>query len=178
MYIPCSRIGYPKLWKAEGIKNDPTSKPRFGCAIYLDKSDEATKARIDKEIARLSKVHFKGIKPKSKDLPIRDGDNPEEGDENTAGCWILSANRAETQGRPKVIDRNKKPIDSSEASEVYAGCFCDYIVSFFVPKNWNKICISLEVVRKNKEGAPLGAARVDVDTAMPDLDPEADEFEA
>lgn len=176
VYIPCSRLGYPKLWKAEGIKGDPTSKPRFGCAIYLPKSDEATKAKIDKEIARLSKLHFKGVKPKSKDLPFRDGDG-EDGDENTAGCWVVSANRAETQGRPQVVDRNKKPIDSSDASEVYAGCYCDYVVSFFVPKNWNKICASLEVVRKNKDGEPFGAARVDVDAALPDL-PEDEEFEA
>lgn len=173
--IPNSRLGYPKLWKAVGIKDDPTSKPRFGCAIYLPKSDEATKAKIDKEIARLSKIHFKGVKPKSKDICVADGDS-EDGDENTKGYWIISANRAESQGRPQIVDRSRKAIDSSDASTVYAGCVCNFLVSFFVPKNWGKICASLEIVQFSKDGEPFGAARVAAEDVMPDLGDE--DFEA
>jgi len=176
--IKNARIGYPKLFKAEGIKGDTTSKPRYGCQIYLPKSDEATKAKIDKEVARLSKIHFKGVKPKSKDLCFKDGDG-EDGDENTADNWIISANRAESQGRPQVVDRARKPIDSSDASEVYAGCYCNFLISFFVPKGWNKICASLEIVQKAKDGEPFGAARAKADEVMPELgDDEEEEFEA
>jgi hypothetical protein len=171
-----SRLGYPKLFNAEGIKGDATSKPRFGCQIYLPKSDEATKAKIDKEVARLSKIHFKGVTPKSKDLFIKDGDG-EDGDENTKGYWIISANRAESQGRPQVIDRQRKAIDSSDASMVYAGSVCNFIIGTFKPGNWNKICASLEVVQFVKDGDPFGAPRVDVDSVMPELEPD-DEFEA
>ena len=175
--IQNARLGYPKLFKAEGIKNDPTSKPRYGCAIYLPKSDEATKAKIDKEIARLSKLHFKGVRPKSKDLCISDGDG-EDGDENTKGHWIISANRAESQGRPQVIDRKRKAIDSSEASTVYAGCYCNFLISLYTPKNWQKITASLEVVQFLRDGEPLGAARVNVDAVMPELPDSEDDFEA
>ncbi len=171
--ISNARLGYPKLWKAEGIKGDPSSKPRYGCQIYLPKSDEATKAKIDREVARLTKVHFKGVKPKSKDICIKDGDG-EDGDENTRGYWLISANRAETQGRPQVIDRARKPIDSSDAATVYAGCVCNFLVSFFVPKNWNKITASLEIVQFVKEGEPFGAAPAKTDV-MPELDDEAEE---
>jgi hypothetical protein len=174
--IPSSRVGYPKFYKAEAIKNDNTSKPRYGCQIYLPKSDEATKAKIDKEIARLSKLHFKGVKPKSKDLCVKDGDG-EDGDENTRGYWIISANRAESQGRPQVIDRSRKAIDSSEAGKVYAGCYCNFLVSFFVPKNWGKITASLEIVQFVKDGEPFGAPRPVADQVMPELEPE-EEFEA
>lgn len=178
LLIPTSRIGYPKLFKAESIKNDKDSKPRFGCQIYLPKSDESTKAKIDKEIARLSKIHFKGVKPKSKDICVKDGDG-EDGDENTAGYWIISANRAESQGRPQVVDRARKPIDSSDSSVVYAGCYCNFLVSFFVPKGWGKICASLEIVQKVKDGEPFGAARAKADEVMPELDDEPEEeFEA
>lgn len=171
-----ARIGYPKLFKAEGIKNDPSSTPRYGCQIYLSKEDESTKAKIDKEINRLAKIHWKGIKPKSKDLCLKDGDSEEDGDENTRGCWIISANRAESQGRPQVVNRQKKPIDSSEAGQVYAGCVCDFLVSFFKPKNWNKVTASLEIVRKTADGDPIGSARASADV-LPDLESD-EEFEA
>lgn len=179
LLIPNARIGYPKLFKAEGIKGDPTSKPRYGCQIYLPKTDEATKAKIDKEIARLTKLHFKGVKPKSKDLCIKDGDG-EDGDENTAGYWVISANRAESQNRPQVVDRTRKAIDSSESGKVYAGCVCNFLISLFVPKNWGKITASLEIVQFVKDGEPFGAARVAAENVMPELpsDDEEAEYEA
>ena len=174
LYIPPSIIGYPKIFRAEGIKGDPTSKPRFGCQILLKKSDEATKTKIDKDIARLTKLHFKGIKRKSKDLFIKDGDG-EDGDENTKGFWVISANRAESQGRPQIVNRTGKSIDSAEASEIYGGCICDFTISTFVPKNWAKICACIEVVRKVKDGTPFGAPRVNVEEAMPALPDEDDD---
>lgn len=174
VFIPNARLGYPKLWKAEGIKADATSKPRFGCAIYLPKSDTKTKAAIDAEVDRLTKVKFKGVARKSKDLCIADGDG-ESGDDNTRGCWIISANRAESQGRPNVIDRNRNPIDSSDASKVYAGCVANFFIAIYVPGTWTKICASLEVVQFVRDGEPFGAARVNADSVMPDLGDEEEE---
>lgn len=177
IYIPPSVIGHPKLFVAIAIKNDPASKPRFGCQIYLPKSDEKTKAKLDADIARLTKLHLKGVKPKSKDLFITDGDG-EDGDEHTKGCWIISANRAESQGRADIRKRKNGSnvvLDSSEASEIYGGAVCDFIISTFIPKSWgSKICACLEVVRKVKDGDRIGAPRVDADEAMPDL-PDEDE---
>ena len=172
--IPNARVGYLKIWKPEGIKNDATSKPRYGCAIYLPKSDVKTKAAIDAEVDRLSKLKFKGIKPKSKDLCIKDGDG-EDGDDNTKGCWIISANRAESQGRPQVIDRNRKALLPDDGKP-YGGCYCNVLVSFFVPQNWSKICASLEVLQFVKDGEPFGAGRVDVESVMPDLGDEEEDI--
>lgn len=172
--IPTSRVGYLKVWKAEGIKGDPSSKPRFGCQIYLPKSDTATKAKIDKELARLSKLHFKGIIPKQKDICVKDGDG-DDGDENTEGCWIISANRAESQGRPQVVDRARRPLNQDD-NKVYSGCYCNVLVAFFVPKNWGKICASLEVVQFVKDGEPFGGGRVDAETVMPDLGDDEDDI--
>jgi hypothetical protein len=164
--IPNARLGYPKLFKPEAIKKMPDSKPRYGCAIYLPKSDKKTKAAIDAEITRLAKLKFKGKVPKARDLFIQDGD--EDGDENTAGNWVISANRAESQGRPQVIDRSRKAIDSGDGS-IYAGCYCNFLIGVYVPANWDKICGSLEVVQFVKDGEPFGAGRVDVDAVMPNL---------
>jgi len=175
--IPNARLGYPKLWKAEGIKNDASSKPRYGCQLYLPKSDTATCKAVQAEIDRLSKVNFKGTKPKSKDLFIKDGDG-EDGDENTAGHWIISANRAESQGRPQVVDRSRKPIDSAESQKVYAGCYVNGLIGIYVPKGWSKICASIEVVQFVKDGEPFGAGRVNVESVMPELpDEDMGEFE-
>jgi len=175
--IPNARLGYPKLFKAEGIKNDASSKPRYGCQLYLPKSETATCKALQAEIDRLSKLNFKGIKPKTKDLFIKDGDG-EDGDDNTKGHWIISANRAETQGRPQVIDRKRKPIDSSEASTVYAGCYVNALIGIYVPKGWGKICASIEVVQFVRDGEPFGGGRVDAQAVMPELpDEDFEEFE-
>lgn len=174
LIIPNSRLGYPKLWKAEAVKGDPNAKARFGCAIYLPKSDTVTRKKLEGEIERLTKEKFKGVKVKTKDLFIKDGDS-EDGDENTKGYWIISANRAESQGRPQVVDRARKPIDSADAQMLYAGCVCNFLISIYVPKGWSKICASLEVVGFVKDGDPFGAARVDAAAVMPELDDEEDD---
>ena len=178
VFVPNARLGYPKLYVAKAMEKDPTSNPRFGCQIYFPKSDEATKAKLDVEVAKLVKVNLKGVKPKSKDFCVKDGDG-EDGDEHTKGCWIISANRAESQGRPQVIDRKRKAIDSSESATMYAGCVCNFLIAVYVPKkgNTNQICAVLEVVQRVKDGEPLGAARVNVDNAMPELGDEDEDGE-
>lgn len=170
------RLGYPKLYVAKAMENDPTSKPRFGCQIYLPKTDEATKAKLDIYVAKLVKEKLKNVKPKSKDLCIKDGDG-EDGDEHTKGCWIISANRAEGQGRPQVVDRKNKAIDSSEASTVYAGCVCNFMISLYVPKkgNTNQISACLEIVQKVRDGDAIGAPRVAAEDVMPELGEDEEE---
>jgi hypothetical protein len=176
--IPNARLGYPKLWVPKSAKNDPNSKPRYGCQLYIPKSDEATKAKIDKEIQQLTKTHLKGVKPKAANLPFKDGDG-EDGDDNTKGCWILSANRAEAQGRPQVVNRARKPIDSKDQSEVYGGCYVNALVGFFFQSSWGRICCGLEIVQKVKDGEKFGAPDVAAEDVMPELpdDPEEGGFE-
>lgn len=164
--IPNSRIGYPKLFVPEAVKNDPNARPRYGCKIYLDKSDEKTKARIDTEIQRIVKDKLKGVKPKRTDLCISDGDG-EDGDESSAGYWVISANRQESQGRPTVIDRDRSPLTQEDA-KIYAGCRCNFLVGFYAPKGWKKIACGLEIVQFKADDEPFGAGRPDVDV-MPEM---------
>jgi len=164
------RLGYPKLFHAEAIKGLEDSKPRYGCALYLPKSDVASKARIDKEIARITKEHLKGVRPKSKDISISDGDG-EDGDENTAGCWIINANRAEHQGRPQVVDRNLQPLTADD-EKPYAGCYVMAVVCLYKPKAWNKVACSLEVIQFSRDGERFGAAPVDVHSVLTNLEDE------
>jgi hypothetical protein len=169
-----ARIGYPKLFTPEGIKGDPTSKPRYGCQILISKTDVKTKATIDAEIERLSKVHFKGKVPKTKDLFLRDGDS-EDGDDNTRGYWIVSANRSEAQKRPQVVDKDgKTPLDSQD-SKPYAGCRCNFLISAYVPKNWAKVCAVLDICQFVADDEPFGAGTVKASEIMPDLSEEDDD---
>ncbi len=115
------------------------------------------------------------MKPKSKDLCIKDGDG-EDGDETTRGYWIIAANRAESQGRPQVVDRTRKAIDSADSATIYGGCRCNFLIAFFVPKNWSKICASLEIVQFVRDDDRFGAPRPDAEDVMPEL--AADEEEA
>jgi hypothetical protein len=178
LLIQKALLGYPKLYEAKIVNNDPNGRPRYGCQIYLPKSDESTKAKIDKEVQRITKLHLKGVKPKAKDLCIKDGDDDDNRDEHARGHWIISANRAESQGRPQVVDRKRNAIDSKDAGDVYAGCVCNFLISLFVPKrgNTNQISASLEIVQKVADSDPFGSPRVVAEDVMPELDEE--EFEA
>ena len=167
-----ARLSFPKLFRAEAVKGDPDARPRYGCALLVPKDDEATMAKLNKEIQRLAKEKMKGVQPKRKDISIKDGDD-EDGDDFSKGCWIISANRQESQGRPVVIDRDRSPLAESDGKP-YAGCYVNAVVGLYVPRNWpTKVCASLEVVQFAKDGEPFGAGRVDPDV-MPDLTDEED----
>lgn len=178
--IENARLGYPKLYVAESFRKNPLNKPRFGCQIYMPKSDVKGKAKLDAEIKRLVDTHLQGKMPSEADLPITDGDGP-KGDEHTKGCWIISANRNEKDknGRhnpPSVGEkfngawRDLKPEDGRP----YGGCWCNFLVSHYYNNAWNRICTSLEIVQFVKDDEPFGAGAVNPDI-MPDLSDEDDD---
>ena len=171
--IPNARLSFPKLFKAEAVKGDPNAKPRYGCQILLPKSDKETRKKIEAEMDLLVKTKLDGVKPKAKDLFIKDGDG-EDGDELTKGYWVISANRSESQGRPQVIDRSKKAIDSSESAKVYGGCQCNFLIGLYVPKQWKKLCASLEIVQFVRDDEPFGSGPADT-SVMPELEDLDDE---
>jgi len=165
------RIRYPKLYTPEPIKGDPNAKPRYSCVFYLPKTNVKAKAAIDSEIERLSKLHFKGKVPKTSMLFIKDGDG-EDGDENTKGCWIISANRATKQGRPQVVDKDgRTPIDSQD-TKVYSGCRVNILIDVYKPNGWDRICCGLEIVQWIGDDEPFGDGAVKAADVMPDLSDE------
>lgn len=172
--ITKARIGHPKLFTAEQVRGDASAKKRFGCVIHVSKDDKETCEILQNEIDRLTKIHFKGAKLKSKDLFIKDGDG-EEGDEFSKNCWIISANRPESQGRPNVRDRDgKTPIDSMDGRPA-PGNKCNFIIGIYKPKDWPKICASLETVQYvEDDGVRYGGSKIDVDSILPDLSEDED----
>lgn len=165
------RLSYPKLWKAEHFKNDTATAKRFGCQILVPKADKTFKPIIDKEIKRIADASLKGKVPKSKDIPVKDGDG-ENGDEHSAGCWIVSANRAESQGRPQVVDQRKNPIDAGD-NKLFAGYQCRFVLGIYKPKGYDIIACQLEIVQLLREDEVFGAGRVDTDV-LPDVEDDED----
>ena len=168
------RLSYPKLFTPEAVKSEPDGKKRYGCRIMLPKEDEATKAKIETIMRKLIKDKLKNVKPKGRDLCILDGDGEDGTPGETDGYWLISANRAEKQKRPTVIDSDKTPLAEGDARP-YSGCWCQFLISLYVPGGWAKICASLEIVQFWKDDEPFGAPPADPGV-MPDLE-EDDEDE-
>ena len=171
--IKGARLSYPKLHQPEAIKNMQDSKPRYGCQLLIPKSDKATMAAIKAEVDRLCKIHFKGKKPENADLFYTDGDGV-KGDEHSEGCIMVSANRAESQNRPLVIDRAKNPVQPGDEEDPYAGCYVNAKIGVYRPKGWAKICASLEVVQFAKHGEPIGAGKPVAGDEFDDLSDDED----
>lgn len=163
------RLSFPALFKAEGIKNDPSSKPRYGATFLVSKTDAKTVKAIGDEIKRLEAKHFKGKALADKDICFHDGD--QQSYDGYEGTMYLAANRSEKQGRPTVVDRDKTPLAESD-NRPYAGCYVNAVVRFYVPKDWKKVCCSLEIVQFLKDGDTFGAPRADLDTLPDEIDDE------
>lgn len=159
------RLAFPVLFTPESVKGDPNGKPRYGATLLIPKSDTKTYEAIKGEIDRLAKEAklTKGFE--DKDICLGDGDRKEYA--GYSGHWYLTANRAESQGRPTVVDRSKNPIAAND-NAIYGGVYVNAVVRIYKPKDWKKACASLEIIQKVKDGEPFGSARASTDL-LPDL---------
>ena len=111
---------------------------------------------------------------------LRDGDDAtnKEGDVYSGyeGMMYIGA----TNGRkPKVLRRDKSVIDSTEAAEIYAGCYCNAVVSVWATNaekhGGNGMFATLEIVQYHSKGEPFGAAELDEDDYLDAMDDEEDD---
>lgn len=167
------RLSFPNLFRPEGIKGDSSSKPRYGATFLIDKDDKANIKLIGDEIRRLEGAKFKGKTMPDKDICFHDGDQKDF--DGYAGCMYLAANRSEKQGRPNVKDRDGKTPLAESDGRPYAGCYVNAVVSFYVPKDWKKICCSLEVVQFAKDGEPFSGSGVVAEDILDDLTDDDDD---
>jgi len=147
-------------------------KPRYSCNLIIE--DPVTLASVQKAIDEIAKSEFQGKAPKDKDCALRDGDDniSKDGEpyKGFAGNHYLSANRAESQGPPLVIDKRRGEIttDRRHAEFPEAGDYVNAKVQLFSLNGKNdkknaasaaygkKICCSIEVVQLLKKGEPFG----------------------
>ena len=122
------RLSFPALFH-KATYNGKESK--FEATFLIPKKDVKTKKKLDRAIKQIIKESTVNSVPKDR-ICIRDGDSSEfEQYRGYPGNWSL---KASSKKRPLVIGR-MKDILTEEDEIVYAGCYVNGIVDFWVQDN-------------------------------------------
>ena len=183
------RLSFPHLFEpSASIEGGPK---KFRATFLMDPNTPEGKANMKVLNAALDKAAIGVWKTKEKADKIRnkldsdrsglrDGDDAtnKEGDVYSGyeGMMYIGA----TNGRkPKVLRRDKSVIDSTEAAEIYAGCYCNAVVSVWATNaekhGGNGLFATLEIVQYHSKGEPFGAAELDEDDYLDAMDDEEDD---
>lgn len=175
------RLSFPKLWKAES--STPDSAPKFGASFLIDPETPEGKANIKKVQAAIDFVAKKTWADKAervlkaldeKRKAFRDGDSATNGEGDVySGYEGMKYVSASNRKRPQILNRDKTPL-TEEDGVIYGGCYVDAVVSFYATtkkeSGGNGLFATLEIVRFRKDGEAFGAAPVDADEYLDDLD--------
>ena len=133
------RIIYPQLFEAKAYLKEgvPTGKPRYGATLLLPKGSESLKlvlANINevckvalKDDWEMKKAEFAAHPGK---WPLKDGDLGNK----FPGHYLLAAYRYEKSGPPTVVDKNPRVALSEKDGRIYAGCYVNSSVEFYIQK--------------------------------------------
>lgn len=177
------RLSFPHLWTPTAATED--GKKKFRSSFLMDPESAQGKANIaaaKKAMNHVAKEKWKdkaerivkGLEKNRKCLRNGDDMTNDEGEvyDGYEGQMVLVA---ANDRRPQVLDRNKTPL-TEEDDVMYAGCYVDAVVSFYTvegkDRGGNGIFASLEIVRFRKDGEAFGAAPLDADEYLDDMDDE------
>lgn len=129
---------------------------KYSVSLIIPKSDKVTLAKIEKAVALAieeGKSKFGGSIPKNLKMPLRDGDEEREDDENYAGCMFLNAN---STNKPGLVDKDINPILDRE--DLYSGCFGRASINFYAynASGSKGIAVGLNNLQKLEDGDRLG----------------------
>lgn len=166
------RLSYANLWEKKAVEEGQT--PKYSVCLLINKKDTKTIDAINKAVEAAKqegKSKWGGKIPNKLKLPLRDGDEEKENDENYAGHFFVNAS---STNQPGIVDRNRKPI--LDQSLVYSGCFALAAINFYAfDKAGNKgIACGLNHILKTKDGEPL-AGGITADEAFADVQIEDDD---
>lgn len=181
------RLSFPKLFKPEASIEGGV--PKFGAAFLMDPETETGKANIKKLEAAIKAAATKTWAEKADKVRkaldsdrsgLRDGDTATNGEGDIySGYENMQFVAASNRKRPQVLNRDKTPL-TEEDGVIYGGCYVDAVVSVWATADkklgGNGIFCTLELVRFRKDGEPFGAAPIDADDYLDDLDDEEDDL--
>lgn len=125
------RFSYVRVFEPQQFNG--TGDFKYSVVVLIPKTDTEQVKKIRELIETESKEFIlahpklKGVKPEVWASPLQDGDK--SGNEDYEGMYYLNANRLERLGKPIVVDRHKKPIETKE--EMYSGCWGVASLSLF-----------------------------------------------
>lgn len=117
------RFSYVRVFEPQQFQG--VGEFKYSVVVLIPKTDTAQLQMIRETIEAESKEFIashpklKGTKPEVWSNPLQDGDKSDKA--GYEGMYYLNANRLERLGKPIVIDRHKRPIETKE--EMYSGCW-------------------------------------------------------
>lgn len=170
---PC-RLSYTHLFTKYSKDGDEDSG-KYMTNVIIPKSEKETIKALESAIEAAKKAgvvsKWDGKEPKKLDLPLRDGDDREDGDGVYADSFFINA---KCTRRPGIVDKHRAPIVDED--DVYSGMWAVVSVTFF-PYNvsGNKgVACGLNNVMKTKDDERLGG-RASAESDFSEVDMEDDE---
>lgn len=166
------------VFEKKGIANDPSSKPRYNCAILIPENDPQVETIEDLELelceehswkdkSKGADVH-KQLKKKDR-LALHDGDDKASKYDGFAGMRYISPS---SDTRPTVVDRDRSPLTKDDG-RIYSGCYVNAKVEFWTMDNnfGQRVNCTLLGVQFVKDGDAFGAGSPPANPDdFPDLD--------
>lgn len=152
------RFSYCNILEA---REDLSGRKRYSAVLLLDKSDIATKGKLDiviNQVIKEAKAGKWGGKPATNPSPVQDGDGTRQSGtpfgEECKGHWVINAKASEAYP-PRVF--NEKGVPESDPEAIYSGMYGHAYVSFYPydHKGNRGVAVGLEVVQKTKDGDRL-----------------------
>ena len=156
------RLSFPSLFKKAEF-NGQVGK--FEASVLISKETQAAIITKIEAIIDAECVGAKIKRPAPDKVCLRDGDHQEY--DGYAGMMSL---KAASSRRPTIIDRDKTPL-IEEDGVVYAGCYVNIVVDFWVQNNnyGKRVNCNLLGVQFAKEGDSFGAGDTNVESDFDDL---------
>lgn len=172
VFGPC-RLSYTHVF-AKYAPDGDTDNGKYMTNVLIPK-DEAETIKAIKEAIEAAKKSaivskWNGKEPKKLDMPLRDGDEKDDGDVYAERFYL----NAKSVTRPGLVDKHKVPIVDEE--EMYSGVWAIVSVTFFgydVSGNRGVAC-GLNNLMKFKDDDHLGG-RVSAEADFAEIDNEEDD---
>ncbi len=150
------RLSYANVFEPKAING--TGEAKYSVSLIIPKEDKETLAVI-KEAIEEAKEYGKekkwgGKVPKNLKMPVRDGDEDRNDDENYADSYFINAN-APAKRPPKLLTR-VKDVEATE-DDIYSGVYAVAVITFFpYDSNGNRgIACGLQGLQFYKHGERL-----------------------
>ena len=156
------RLSFPSLFKRATFDGKET---KFEATFLLNKETQGDQIELIKTQIEAA-IKEANIKVPSDKRCLRDGDDSEY--DGYAGNMSL---KTAANKRPTVIDRDKSPL-VEEDDRVYAGCYVNCVIDFWVQNNnyGKRVNCNVYGVQFVKDGEAFGSGPVDVSDDFDELE--------